>query len=105
MKRLITRKQLSEDMRLPRGYAVAYMDVATLTYTAYPIPLHWVVRWLNNLSWDVICHWKPNCWERTLHIVREDGYKAGYEAGYKNGTRESLMQLVEQMKRNESHKI
>ena len=38
-------KQVQDGERIPRGYRIAYIDFLSRRAYAYPIGIHWLVRW------------------------------------------------------------
>jgi len=85
---------------IPSGYAIAYRDFSLDTKIAYPIPLHFVVRWARDFRFWLMTVGRPSYRERIEGVAFRAGREIAYEQyamGVRDGrrleTRDTLARL------------
>lgn len=89
------KKQLREGERIPKGYGIAYREVARLVVVAYPIPINVIVAGLRKV-------W---LWFLYGHKLYENGYEKGYEEGREAGREYAFNQYKGQALQGEVKQI
>jgi hypothetical protein len=60
----LTKMYIKEGGVIPFGYAIAYQDFYRDVKVAYPIPIHFIVRWLRDLRFWLMSVGRPGYRER-----------------------------------------
>lgn len=71
---------IGEAQRIPWGYAISHRDFDTDWKVAYPIPLHFFVRWSRDVRFWLMSVGRPGYRER---VERECYYK-GVQYAYRH---------------------
>ena len=78
---ILKARQLYEGQSIPRFYGMAWVDVATRTYTAFPIPFHWLARWGRSLWWRFKVPISKSWWEQKMDGAFAEGRLGAYKDG------------------------
>jgi len=93
-------KWVNEGEAIPAGYAISYRDFACLRSAAYPIPLHFLVRWWRDMvcwimvvglpsyrddferriyrkAWDAVIERHRIAWDKSRELEYARGFAAG----------------------------
>lgn len=74
---IITKKEIIEGQRIPRGYGIAYVNYEKLTFVIYPIPLNHVIGWIRALLF-FSRHRKMLRHERDLYLYKRANSPSDY---------------------------
>lgn len=81
----LSHKRLYEGERFPWGYAPSYMDFIGDHVVAYPIGLHWIVRWFRALYFWVLRSGWPEKWDKPYRKAIHEREKEAFDKGDKFG--------------------
>lgn len=79
------RALVGEGERIPFGYGVAYRDFCLDTKVAYPLLVHFVVRWARDFRFWLMSVGRPGYREQIEHAAWQNGYGLGLRQGRKIG--------------------
>lgn len=76
-RRLIAMEWLEEGEKMPRGYAVAWFDLASMHAVCLPVGFHVIAGWLR----------ARYIWFKAYRVTNgfEDSFKRGYDQGHRAG--------------------
>ncbi len=92
------RRIVGQGERIPFGFAVAYLDYASFTASAYPVGLHLIVKVARRLYFGLL-RYKPTDWESR----EAQAHQAGYNQGYTAGRQQVLAELEAHLRRHDAH--
>ena len=91
--RFVGRRELRDAEIIPAWYGVAFMVYPMHMTICYPIPLNYILRWIEAIRWRVKRPTRLAAFEAAHTMadrLSKEAYERGKTAGYQEGLREAM---------------